>query len=624
MCGIAGCLKQKGEINRDKFERMVDIIEHRGPDDRGTFYENDLALGHRRLSIIDLSADGHQPFFYENRYVVVFNGEIYNYLELKEGLRKKGYHFSTKTDTEVLAASYAYWGEACVEHFNGMWAFAIYDREEQKIFASRDRFGVKPFYYTEQEDMFLFSSEIKQFFEILEQKPRANRECLLQYIIRGNIDYSNETMFRDVFQLQGGHNLIYDVRNHSYKIKRYYDIRNIKERKDAYETACQKFSKRFYESVKLRLRADVLVGYALSGGLDSSSIVCMADKINKENNLSVQHTISSCFEDKRYDEQEYIDEVVKKTSAVSHKVFPQESNLFIDLDKVIWHMDEPFGSTSAYAQWNVFEAAGRNGLKVMLDGQGADEQLAGYTLFYTVLFADCLKKRKFKELWREWKAYKTVRAVTEKHISAKEILVSAFSATFLSKLKYVVKSIYFMQPKKRPPVSYRQFIRAVQQEPPYSRSDAREYIAESLEQGLSPLLHSEDRNSMAHSVESRVPFLDYRLVETIYAMPFNYKLKDGISKAVLRDGLQGVLPDMIRTRYSKLGFVTPEDQWINHNYDKYREELRESADILADIIDSNKVMKWFDRNQGKIRRQDFTAWRIICAGHWARVFQVII
>lgn len=624
MCGIAGCVTQKEKINKGRFEKMVDIIEHRGPDDRGVFYENNLALGHRRLSVIDLSADGHQPFFYGNRYVVVFNGEIYNYLELKEELQKKGYHFNTKTDTEALVASFACWGEECVGHFNGMWAFAIYDREEQKIFCSRDRFGVKPFYYTEQENMFLFASEIKQFYQILEQRPRANKECLLQYIIRGNIDYSKETMFHDVFQLRGGYNLSYDIKTHRYNIKRYYDIRNITKNKESYEAACIKFSERFYESVKLRLRADVSVGYALSGGLDSSAIVCMADRINRENNLSGQHTISSCFEDKRYDEQEYIDEVVKNTSAIPHKVFPQETSLFKDLDKIIWHMDEPFGSTSVYAQWNVFETARKNKLKVMLDGQGADEQLAGYTVFYTVMFADCLKNRRYKKLWKEWKVYKADRAVTEKHIPAKEILGSAISVVFFSKVKHIIKSIYFMLPKNRPPFSYKQLMRAVKNEPPYSKSDAREYIAESLECGLSSLLHFEDRDSMAHSIESRVPFLDYRLVEAIYAMPFDYKLRNGITKAVLRDGLCGVLPDKIRNRYSKLGFVTPEDQWINHNYDKYWKELQESADILSDIIDRDRVMKWFDRNQGQIQRQDFTAWRIICAGHWVKLFQVII
>lgn len=624
MCGIAGCIHKQGTIDKEKFAKMVDVVEHRGPDDRGAFFENNLALGHRRLSIIDLSSDGRQPFVYDDRYVAVFNGEIYNYLELREELQQNGCCFRTKTDTEVLVASYAHWKEKCVEHFNGMWAFAIYDREEKKVFCSRDRFGVKPFYYTAQENMFLFASEIKQFFEVLESRPRADRECLLQYIIRGNIDYSAKTMFRDVFSLQGGHNLIYDLKTNAYEINRYYDIRKVTEGKESYKDACRKFRHFFYESVGLRLRSDVPLGYALSGGLDSSAIVCVADRIVKERNAAKQHTISSCFEDKRYDEQEYIDEVVKETSAIPHKVFPSEKDLFQDLDKIIWHMDEPFGSTSIYAQWRVFETAANNQLKVMLDGQGSDEQLAGYTSFYSVMFADCMKKQKWKKLYKEWKIYRNDRAVTEAHISAKEIMLSAISSVFLPRLKYLVKSVYFILPQNRPPFTHRQLFKAIQQEPSDSKGDAREYIARSLEQGLASLLHYEDRDSMAHSIESRVPFLDYKLVEAVYAMPFDYKLRNGITKAVLRDGLKGVLPDKIRNRYSKLGFVTPEDQWINHNYEQYKEEVSKSLKILEDIIDRDKAEKWFSRKQGKIQRQDFTTWRIICAGHWAKIFNVKI
>lgn len=624
MCGIAGCIQRKGTIDEKKFEKMVDIVKHRGPDDRGFFFENNLALGHRRLSIIDLSSDGRQPFMYGDRYIAVFNGEIYNYLELKEELQKNGYCFHTKTDTEVLVASYAYWKEKCVAHFNGMWAVAIYDREAKKIFCSRDRFGVKPFYYTIQENMFLFASEIKQFFEVLEGRPRANRECLLQYIIRGNTDYSAKTMFRDVFQLQGGHNLIYDLKTNTYEINRYYDIRKVTECRETYKNACRKFRHFFYESVGLRLRSDVPLGYALSGGLDSSAIVCVADRIVKERNAAKQHTISSCFEDKRYDEQEYIDEVVKKTSAIPHKVFPSEKDLFKDIDKIIWHMDEPFGSTSIYAQWRVFETAANHKLKVMLDGQGSDEQLAGYTSFYSVMFADCMKKKKWKKLYKEWKIYRMDRAVTEAHISTKEVFFSAISSVFLPRLKYLVKGIYFILPQNRPPFTYRQLLKAIRQEPDAPKSDAREYIARSLEQGLASLLHYEDRDSMAHSIESRVPFLDYKLVEAAYAMPFDYKLRNGITKAVLRDGLKGVLPDKIRNRYSKLGFVTPEDQWINHNYEQYKEEVSKSLKILEDIIDRDKAEKWFSRKQGKIQRQDFTAWRIICAGRWVKIFNVKI
>lgn len=626
MCGIAGCITNTLELNRDKFEKMVDIIAYRGPDDRGTFYEDDLALGHRRLSIVDLSSDGHQPFFYKDRYVIVFNGEIYNYQELREELRQQGYVFRTKTDTEVLVAAYDFWGEDCVTRMNGMWSFAIYDRMEKKIFCSRDRFGVKPFYYTEQNGMFLFASEIKQFFEMLESRPRANKDCLLQFIIRGSLDYSSETMFQDIYQLLGGHNLVYDLKEKTYRVYEYHNIRDVLPAKLSYDEACKEFHKYFMDSISFRLRADVPVGYCLSGGLDSSSIVCAADKLCKENGQRVeQHTISSCFEDKRYDEQEYIDEVVAHTSVIPHKIFPQETNLFEQLDDIIWHMDEPFGSTSIYAQWNVFKGAKEQGLKVMLDGQGADEQLAGYSAFYKVLFTSLIRSGKFKAFRKEWDAYKALRAKTEKHVSTKDMLLSTMGAVLLpDKNKFLLKWVYYNIPGNQQPFSWKQLKKALKTERVYPVRDPKEYIACSIYMGMSSLLHYEDRDSMAHSIESRVPFLDVELAEFVYSLPFEYRLHGGITKSVLRDGLADILPEKIRNRYSKLGFVTPEDQWINNNFEKYGIELRKAAHRLGGVLDEERVLNWFDKKQGKIKRQDFTAWRIICAGHWADVFDVVI
>nr|MCR5233636.1 asparagine synthase (glutamine-hydrolyzing) [Lachnospiraceae bacterium] len=411
MCGIAGCYHTDKEVNRELFEKMVDMIEYRGPDDRGTFYDQNLALGHRRLSIIDLSDAGHQPFYYRDRYVLVYNGEIYNYRELRGELEDAGYSFDTETDTEVLIAAYDKYGSACVERFNGMWAFAVYDRLEHCLFLSRDRFGVKPLYYYHKDGTLIFASEEKQIIKMADHRFRVNRPRLMEYLIRGVHDYSEETMFMDIFQLRGGCNMFYDLRNDKKEIQRYYDIADIPQSDESFEEAAAGFRKAFEESVRLRLRADVPVGYCLSGGLDSSAIVCMADRIIKDDNLDVkQESVSSCFEDKRYDEQEYIDEVLKFTAVEGHKIFPQGNDVLKDLDDVLWHMDEPFTSTSMYAQWNVFKGAAEQGLTVMLDGQGADEQLAGYTGYYSVIFAEYLRKFKFGKFFRELKAYKKLRA----------------------------------------------------------------------------------------------------------------------------------------------------------------------------------------------------------------------
>lgn len=622
MCGIAGYYNFNKEINKEQFEKMVDIIEHRGPDDRGTYYQGGLALGHRRLSIIDLSSDGHQPFFYKERYVIVFNGEIYNYRELKNELIEKGYQFKTKTDTEVLIAAYDCYGKDCVQRFNGMWAFAIYDKQKNELYCSRDRFGIKPFYYYVNKKEFIFASEIKQILCMMDHNPTVNRKRLLDFLVCGDQDYTDETMFQSIMQLRGGHEIILNLGSNEFKINQYYDLGKKVIQKKSYEEDCSKFKNAFENSIRLRMRADVPVGYCLSGGLDSSAIVSMANELVNQSGQKVeQHAVSSCFEDKAYDEQEYIDEVIRHAHIHSHKVYPDDSKLFDEVDKIIWHMDEPFGSTSIYAQWNVFREAGKQGLTVMLDGQGADEQLAGYSPFYGVHFADLLKRFKFITFLREVKAYMKLRASTEMHVNAKQIVLAAVASAYAPKKIYNVMSETYLASMGLP-FSVEQLKEVYQNRNIYPMGDAKQYILDSMRYRMQALLHFEDRDSMAFSIESRVPFLDYELVEAIFEMPFKHKIRNAITKAVLRDGLKGILPEKIRNRYSKLGFVTPEDKWINANYEQYKEELEAACDALEPLLDKQRVMTWFDRNEGRVARGDFMIWRIICAGRWAKIFKV--
>ena len=623
MCGIAGCYLINKKVDRETFEQMVDIISYRGPDDRDTFYEGNLALGHRRLSIIDLSEAGHQPFHYKDRYVVVFNGEIYNYKELREELISRGCSFVSECDTEVLIAAYDQYGPACVDRFNGMWAFAVYDRKEKTVFLSRDRFGVKPLYYYHKDGSFIFASEGKQIIMMAGHRFRVNRPRLMEYMIRGVHDHTEETMFMDIMQLRGGCSMLYRMEKDSISVKRYYDLSETVPGNESFEEAAANFRKCFENAIRLRLRADVPVGYCLSGGLDSSSIVCMADSIIKKDGLKVeQESISSCFEDKRYDEQEYIDEVLKHTEVRGHKIFPQGSSVLDDLDDVLWHMDEPFGSTSMYAQWNVFKGAKEHGLTVMLDGQGADEQLAGYTGFYSVILAEYLRKLRLRRFRHELECYKKLRASTEKYVNSKKIIIEAVIGAFLPGKLQKFGKIHMFYLKQGLPFEPEDIKKTIYGIDLYPAGDSRRYILDQLKCNLSMLLHYEDRNSMAHSIESRVPFMDPELAGCAFRMPIDYKLRDGITKYVVREGLKDVLPDKIRNRYSKLGFVTPEDQWINNSPEVFRKEIEEAADVLAPLLKKERVMAWYDRIEGNVQRMDFMPWRIICASHWVKLFDL--
>lgn len=624
MCGIAGYYEKGISIKKELFENMVDMVSYRGPDGRGTYYEDDIALGHRRLSVIDTSEAGAQPLHYDNRYIVVYNGEIYNYIEIKELLLNEGYRFNSCSDSEVLVAAYSFWGEKCVEHFIGMWAFAIYDRQEKSIFASRDPYGIKPFYYYYSKNKLVFSSEIKQIIYVLNTVNYVNLDVLMNYLINGRQDYSEDTFFRNIKQLRPGCVLKYNISNDSLVVKKYYYYKN-KCNNNSFSENADYFRKEFENSISLHLRSDVPVGFCLSGGLDSSAIVCMTDMIkNKHGDTGYRlHTISSCFDDYEYDEQEYIDEVVKRTNVESHKIFPRMDELWEKLDEIIFHMDEPICSSSVFAQWSVFREAKAQGLTVMLDGQGADEQLAGYTEFYEVRFADLFRRLKFITLYSEYRSYCRLRACHENNYLGLKTLISAFAHSIpLPKCIRKKKRMYQIK-KMLVPFSEKQMIKYfVNNCVEYNRNNPDKYIIDNFESGLQALLHFEDRNSMAFSIESRVPFLCKCLVDVTFEIPFEHKINGGVTKVVLREALKDVLPEKIFNRYSKLGFVTPEDKWMNSNPDFIKKEFMNAIEVLSPILPRDTALKWFEKEGYFVRRGDSMLWRILCAAKWVKVFDV--
>jgi asparagine synthase (glutamine-hydrolysing) len=616
MCGISGIISRENQpIAGEEIKRITDLIRHRGPDDEGFHLEGAIAFGHRRLSILDLSTDGHQPMPYLDRYVITYNGEVYNYLEIKEELLKKGYRFRSKTDTEVILAAYDQWGQACVERFNGMWAFAIYDRQKNEIFCSRDRFGVKPFYFSLIGDVFAFGSEIKQFTTLTEWKARLNVPRLLDFFVYGMFDHTEETLFAGVRQLRGGHNLLYDLHTHRFNIRPWYRVEErVKPFRGTFGEAKEGFRRLFQDAVRLRLRSDVKVGSCLSGGLDSSSIVCTVNSLLKETGSAEgQETVSSCFAQKQYDEQEYIDEVIAQTGVRPNKVFPKFGELFRDLEEIIWHQDEPFGSTSIFAQWSVFKEARQRNLIVMLDGQGADESLAGYPLYYETLLSSLLAQLRLGRLRAEVAEFQKLPYYSGKSLAVR-LLKALLPASVLHRIRHQRSSheLQYVRPEHR------------QQEgafePTYFSSIRRLSIDQLTFSHLPMLLHYEDRDSMAHSIESRVPFLDYRLVEFILGLPDDFKINAGRTKYVLREAMAGTIPDKIKDRRDKMAFVTPEAEWIRQNTGLFREKVQAAARYFGEYLEAEAIMAAFDRSLKEQVGLGSIFWRLIVLHGWARRF----
>lgn len=627
MCGIAGLVGKMAPPAQQTMDRMLECIRHRGPDGDGQWADGRLRLGHRRLAILDLTAHGDQPMLYGRRYVLVFNGEIYNYRELRRELEEKGYSFRTRTDSEVIPAAYDCWGPACQQKMNGMWAFALYDLREQVLFCSRDRFGIKPFYYTQTPELFAFGSEIKQLLTLSHEKPRANRTVLEVFLAVGYRDYSEQTMFQDIFQLRGGHCLTCQVNTGQIRVERWFDMLSAPEKPMETEEAAHRFAGLFEKAVDRHLRADVEVGSCLSGGLDSSAIVCEVNRQLREKGGPVrQRTISSCFDDPRYDEQEYIDAVVGCCDDIKvDKVFPRMDQLLPALERMVWHMDEPFGSTSIFAQWSVYRRAKELGLKVMLDGQGADEQLAGYTDFYKMLFAWLFRRGRWCALAREMGAYFHLRSQTERRSQLHFLAVALVEALMPLWAQERLFRAYHTRKGDQDwlRISEKSWSELGALKRRYAKRDPREYSCAYMEIGMSELLHYEDRNSMAFSVEARVPFLDADLAAALMETPFSYKIRQGKTKWIMRKALEGILPEKIVNRYDKMGFVTPEYSWFAEHHEELEPFMMQAAQALAPVVDPEAFMEWYHSPAAR-RCGDLKGWRVLCAGQWARTFQVQI
>lgn len=649
---------------------MTDIVRHRGPDDEGyaifmrhsdpplvcggrdtpiDVYAGErpsratmsiadaasmrarVALGHRRLSVIDVSANGHQPMASaDGRYWISYNGEIYNHTELRAELATLGHRFSSSSDTEVLLAAYAEWGTSFVHHLVGMWAFALYDSRDRKLLLCRDRFGVKPLYYHRSaEGLLAFASEIKQLTLLPGWRARISAQRVYDFLVHGLSDHTDETMFAGVYQIPPGHLALIDCEHDlagpgDGKLGTVQWYRLSPRRFDgSFEEACAEFRTHLTDSIRLHMRSDVRVGFCLSGGLDSSSIVCTANELLREQPTKADlFTFSACAKSPRFDERKWIDIVTAFTAVNAHHVYPDPSSLFSHSRGLTWHQDEPYGSTSIFAQWDVFRDAHRHQVKVMLDGQGADEQLAGYHSFFGPHLATMLRQLKLLEFVGDAAQMKRI------HGYGFGSLLKYLATSFLPDDKLELLRRVGGYGSNAPSWLNLALLDANPVNPslvdgarPATITDLS--VSQLQHSNLQMLLHWEDRNSMAHSVESRVPFLDHRLVEFVVGLPDHYKLQKGTTKRVLRGAMQGVIPEAIRNRMDKLGFVTPEEIWLRHEHpDTFRARMESAIEASCGILRAEPARRLLEEVISGSRRFSFVPWRILCFGEWMDVFDV--
>ena len=545
---------------------MTNTLAHRGPDAEGHWINSSTALGSRRLSIIDLSNAGNQPMHYLNRYTIIHNGEIYNYLELKEELVKKGYSFSSKTDTEVIAAAYDCWGEECVDDFDGMFAFAIWDEKEKELFAARDRFGEKPFFYFADKEQFVFASEMKALWAAgIERK--VNLKLLFNYLTIGYVDNPNipeETFFENISKLPAASFLQLSPDNNrdnfQLSITNYWDIEIENENKKITDAeAMEQFSSLFQQSVKRRLRSDVPVGTSLSGGLDSSSIITTLHQLTTHN--SPLTAFSSIFPGFEKDESAFAKLVADRFHLQHYTTTPDAADLYNDLEKLFYYQEEPFSSASIYAQYKVYESAKQQGIKVLLDGQGADETLAGYHKYYKWYWQELFRKRKLSS-GCELQAAKEI-GITEKFGWKNRVaaLFPEFATIFLER-QYLLNALRHEDLTK-------DFTRLQSKEAYYITPEIFTLNGvlyfNTCMHGLEELLRYADRNSMAHSREVRLPFLNHELVEFVFSLPANFKIRKGWTKWLLRETMKDKLPGEIVWRKDKTGFEPPQQLWMQNN-----------------------------------------------------------
>jgi asparagine synthase (glutamine-hydrolysing) len=624
MCGISGIISKTNAVSlKDTVFAMNRAIKHRGPDGEGfAFFSSTdsvpvysdetplvnkqsrsfvfnpntaiqncdagyyIAFGHRRLSIIDLSEAGHQPMCdTSSDYWITFNGEIYNYLELKEELKNKGHQFVTQTDTEVIIKAYKEWGVECLRKFNGMFAFALLDRKTNQVFCARDRAGVKPFYFSDTNNAFVFASEYKAFIKSGLVKFSINEEQQFDFIVNGNLENTEQSLFKGIHELKPAQYLLYDLTNHTSYIASYYNLFNSLISKPESELI-EIIEQKLIHAINIRLRSDVEIGSCLSGGLDSTIIAGIVKYLQPGKKMKL---FTAVFPDESFDETGYAKLAAEHVNGNWKTVSPTADEFFRDIDTLNYYQDLPVWSTSTYSQHRVMKLASENHVKVVLDGQGADELFAGYSHHYM-------------SLWKENFSFKTINDAKQTVPNAyklfgKQLLKDAFDLG-------VNYADYFTNNKKS-----------------YGKSK-NEKLASTLNGQLKldyagrlkSYLKCEDRCSMAFGIESRVPFADdVDLVDYLFSIDGKSKIKNGVSKYLLREATKHFIPRSIYERRDKIGFETPVKKWFL----LYKEQVVGAINQL-DFVDQKYLSTHFEHLLNSkpgflLRLYSFAIWKNVYA-----------
>jgi asparagine synthase (glutamine-hydrolysing) len=638
MCGITGFFGKKN-VDLRKYYMAHSVLSHRGPDDEGFILkqqngqvincfgektietkkkkydireqgESKFCLGHHRLSIIDLSEGGHQPLQSNcGRYYIVFNGEIYNYLELRDELKALRYSFKTSSDTEVIITAFSHWREESFKKFNGMWAMVIYDSTENLCFMSRDRFGIKPLYLYQSKEVTYFASEMK-FFKSLGLNLSLNDSVAIDYLSHCLIDHTEQTFYNEIQSFPAAHYAVFSGNGDQIRQKRYWNI-EICENKSttSYNTAKEELRELLHSSLEFRLQSDVPVGTLLSGGLDSTAIVCLLTKYFDlpRNELSA---FSAVFEEEEFSEKKYIEDTVRQNPTInSHYIYPSPKDLETDFCHLLETIETPFRSLAVYSQHCIYRyIKNETDIVVLLNGQGSDEIFAGYRNHYAAYFSELIYKGNFVSLAQEIKWMRRYR----KH-EINTYLYQTLSSSIPNRVKKIIKKI---RNNKSSIMSLFEG-NIVGDNPLGSHKNLSSILLHDLNiSALPEYLRYEDRNSMAYSLESRLPFLDYRMVEWAFKLPSNFKIKNGLNKRILRETFSNDITPSVQNRKDKMGFVSPQQIWQKNVLRPWMEKVILSKDKSGLLNQSNVESLYKQYVNGNNTTDSWIWWRIFCFKVW--------